>query len=156
MKFADVNQIIEHIHTKGITHEFLEVIAYDCDFTITTTVSGEKSVYDVVMDIINEFGGTTPCDTMHNAVQSDTMHNAVQNDDSNLSLEDVINYVIKELPNSERFTFDYARTLIEEKAKENDWEFVCFPFDELRNLNDEKEEMADMLAEIANVSPYGL
>ena len=147
MKFTTIEQIIKHIYTKGINHEFLEVIAYDCDITITTTVSGEKSVYDVVMDIVNEFGGTTP---------RDVMCNAVQNDDSNLSVEDVINYVIKELPNDERFTLDYTRTLIEEKAKENGWEFVYFPFDELRNLNDEKEEMADMLAEIANVSPYGL
>ena len=147
MKFTTIEQIVKHVHTKGITHGFLEAIAYDCDLTIMTTVSGEKSVHDVLMDIIDEFGGTAP---------RDVMYNATQNDDNNLSLEDVLNYAIKELPNSERFTFDFTRTLIEEKAKENGWEFVYFPFDAMRDLNDEKEEMADMLAEIAGVSPYGL
>ena len=137
MKFTDINQIIEHVYTKGITHDFLEVIAYDCDLTITTTFLKEKTVYSVLMDIVNEFGGTSP---------RDVMYNATQNDDNNLSLEDVLNYAIKELPNSERFTFDFTRTLIEEKAKENGWEFVYFPFDAMRDLNDEKEEMADMLA----------
>ena len=145
MKFTTIEQIIEHVYTKGITHDFLEVIAYDCDIAITTTVSGEKSVYDVVMDIVNEFGGTSP---------RDAMYNAVKNDGNNLSFEDVINYVLKELPNGERFTLDFTRTIVREKAKENGWEFVYFPFDTMRDLNSVKEDMADALAEIANVPPF--
>lgn len=144
MKFTDINQIIEHVYTNGIDHDFLEVIAYDCDLTITTTFLKEKTVYSVLMDIVNEFGGSSPRDVMYNAVKND----------NNLSFEDVINYVLKELPNGERFTLDFTRTIVREKAKENGWEFVYFPFDTMRDLNDEKEEIADMLAEIANVPPF--